>query len=271
MIASPCPIDLSCDHHVHTRYCGHAQGEMEEYVQAAISKGLRKIIFLEHMEAGIDCGERSWLTDQDFDRYFTEGHRLQQYYRDQLTIGLGVELGYNPDCRDELLTRLGLHDWDQIGLSYHYMPIPDRHGRLRHLNLVSRKPENIRAMQAADPSQLLSHYFMVLTEAITVIRADHICHLDAALRFVPNLCFSLRHHEEIAALLDQIAAHHMALEINTSGFVIRGVPYPDRPIIAQALALGIPLVASSDAHRPADVGRFFDRLPDILQPGSADT
>jgi histidinol phosphatase-like PHP family hydrolase len=31
-------------------------------------------------------------------------------------------------------------------------------------------------------------------------------------------------------------------------------------IIRQAAAMGIPLLAGSDAHHPRQVGRFFDRL-----------
>ncbi len=46
---------IHSDNHVHTNLCGHAKGEMEEYVQAAISKRLKCIVFLEHMEEGISA------------------------------------------------------------------------------------------------------------------------------------------------------------------------------------------------------------------------
>ncbi|MBC8208262.1 MAG: histidinol-phosphatase [Desulfobulbaceae bacterium] len=258
-------IDLSIDHHVHTSYCGHAIGKMEDYVLAGINKGLAKIIFLEHMEAGIDYFERTWLTDQDFDHYFKEGRKLQRHYQGQIEIGLGVEVGYNPEYRNELITRLKQHNWDQIGLSFHYLPVADKPNGHRHLNLVSRKPANIKAMQAADPDQTLSHYFAVLKEAVQTLNVDHICHLDAALRFVPGLHLTDKHHQQITSLLDLMADHNVALEINTSGFVIRDRPYPDCTIINQAATRNIPLLASSDAHRPEDVGRLFNRLPDYLE------
>ena len=41
---------------------------MEEYVQAAIKLGLRRITFLEHLEAGIDYFETTWLSDENFDK-----------------------------------------------------------------------------------------------------------------------------------------------------------------------------------------------------------
>jgi HisJ family histidinol phosphate phosphatase len=57
-------LDISEDGHVHTNLCHHALGAMEDYVQAAIDRGLRKIIFLEHLEAGIEYFESTLLTDR---------------------------------------------------------------------------------------------------------------------------------------------------------------------------------------------------------------
>ena len=86
-------IDVKTDGHVHTRLCHHASGEMEEYVQAAIARGLEKIIFLEHLEMGIRYFESTWLSEEDFAYYFKEGERLREKYRGAVEIGLGVEVG----------------------------------------------------------------------------------------------------------------------------------------------------------------------------------
>ena len=129
------------DSHVHTRLCGHAQGEMEEYVLAAIRNGLTKIIFLEHMEEGIlHLQGKTWLSEADFDSYFSEGQRLQNHYHGEIEIGIGVECGYNPDCCEQLQTRLHRRPWSQIGISCHFLKFP---GMPYHLNLFSRKEENI--------------------------------------------------------------------------------------------------------------------------------
>jgi len=57
----------------------------------------------------------------------------------------------------------------------------------------------------------------------------------------------------------------MALEVNTSGYRTKEQPYPSLAILQKAVARNIPLVAGSDAHRPEDVGRYFDRLPDLMK------
>ena len=60
----------------------------------------------------------------------------------------------------------------------------------------------------------------------------------------------------------------MALEINTSGYDLRNQPFPSTDIILRARDMQIPLRAGSDAHRPEDVGRHFDKLPALLATAS---
>lgn len=258
-------IDLSCDGHVHTPLCHHASGTMEEYARAALTRGLRRLIFLEHMESGIDYFDTTWLSEYDFDVYFDEGKRLQEKYQDQLEIGLGVEVGYNPDCRDDLLVRLAQRDWDRVGISFHYFRCSDLP---HHLNLVSRKKWNIEAMGRTGGSALFHSYLDMLIEAVQVLPGTVLCHLDAGLRYFPGLRYSKDHIRKIGTLLDAVHAKKMAVEINTSGIPLRGEPFPAAPFVEMAISRGIPLVAGSDAHRPDDVGRYFDKLPDFLNAGN---
>jgi histidinol-phosphatase (PHP family) len=254
-------IDISRDGHVHTYLCRHALGTMEEYVQAAITKGLHGIVFLEHMESGIDYFATTWLSEKDFDTFFEEGERLQKKYQDRLEIGLGVEVGYNPEQKDELAARLAKRNWDRIGISFHYFKHPDLP---HHLNLVSRKEWNIDAMAQAGGNALLDHYFNTLLEGVLSLPGTVLCHLDAGLRYLPGLRLEKNHVKKIAVLLDAVKDKGMELEINTSGIPIRGEPFPAAPFVEMAINRGISLVAGSDAHRPEDVGRYFKKLPEFL-------
>ncbi len=253
-------IDTSADGHVHTFLCRHAVGSMEDYVQAAMARGLARLTFLEHLEAGIRYPYRSWLEEADFDWYFTEGRRLQRVYQGQIDIRLGVEMGYNPEALAELRAKLRRYPWDRVGLSCHFF----RHGE-RHLNLLSKNPENLGMFAEIGVDAVLQRYFSMLIKAVQQLDATVLCHLDAALRHMPDLHFSPQHNEQIEELLQVVRERGMALEINTSGFDYRGNPFPADWIITRALELGITLAAGSDAHRPEDVGRYFDRLPAYLQ------
>jgi histidinol-phosphatase (PHP family) len=258
----PVPLDLLCDGHVHTSLCHHAVGTMEEYVLTARKKGLHQLVFLEHMECGIEYFDTTWLSEADFDDFFREGDRLRKRYSNDLKIGLGVELGYSSTHKDELLARIGKRSWDRIGISYHYYRHPDFP---YHLNLVSRKKWNIDAISQVGCDRLLHHYFDTLIEAVQFLPGTVLCHLDAGLRYQPELHFSKAHTEKIAALLDIVKTKGMAVEINTSGIAIRGEPFPAAHILKMAIERGIPLVAGSDAHKPEDVGNHFNRLPAFLE------
>lgn len=252
-------LDLHCDNHVHTRHCGHATGEMEEYVLSAIARGLRKIVFLEHMEEGIVSQPVTWLSEEAFDRYFSEGRRLQHLYDGQLEIGLGVECGYNPDCIDALRTRLGSRKWDRIGISCHFLKPA---GFDEHLNLFSRREKNIGLARQFGLEKLLDLYFQTLLEGVRQLPGTMLCHLDGALRFVPETSLTDAHYRMIDRLLRAVRDKGMTLEINTFGVTLRDRPFPTERILAQALSYRIPLALGSDAHAPADVGRHF---PDIAR------
>ncbi|MEA3469630.1 MAG: histidinol-phosphatase [Thermodesulfobacteriota bacterium] len=258
----PCKLPLHSDGHVHTKYCHHASGEMESYVLSALAADLKEIVFLEHMEAGVHYFETTWLTEDDFDTYFTEGKQLQDKYRDRIRISLGVEVGYSPTHKKELLERLKKRKWDRIGVSYHFMPLPEKK---HHLNLVSRKERNIFTVEALGCENVLNNYFSTLTEAVDILPGTVLCHLDAALRFQPGILIDEHYLGQIRKLLEAVKRKSMALEINTSGFTIRKFPFPAPFIIQEALKLEIPLLPGSDAHKPEDVGRHFDLLQNYLK------
>ena len=253
-------VDTSRDGHVHTFLCRHAIGTMEEYVQAGLDKGLRSLTFLEHMEAEILYPHRSWLEELDFDFYFEEGQRLREAYQGQIEIGLGVEVGYNPGALDTLRTKLGQYSWDSVGLSCHFF----RHGD-RHYNLLSNRRDSLQKFADLGVDAVLHSYFAMLIEGVQNLDCTVLCHLDAGLRHMPGILFNEEHRAQILTLLKAVHERGMALEVNASGFDYRGNPFPADWIITKALEIGIPLSPGSDAHRPEEVGRHFDRLPAYLE------
>jgi histidinol-phosphatase (PHP family) len=249
------PIDISTDHHVHTRLCNHASGDMEEYVQAAIENGLKRIIFLEHFEIGITYFESTWLSLDDFIFYQTEGHRLREKYQQDLEIGIGVEVGYNPDHVREILEFLQTYEWDWVGLSYHFLKTEGFYA-----NLVSRRQINLDTLGKIGVDKIITIYLQTLLQAVDQIPANMLCHLDAVLRHHPEISFSPQHYVLFRKLLEKMVKRKLVLEVNTSGFPIRGEPFPALTVLKEAVNLGVSLVPGSDAHRPGDVGRHFDKL-----------
>ncbi len=247
-----CFLDLSSDHHVHTSLCNHAQGTMEEYVQGALTQGLQTMTFLEHMECGLRYEHRIWLTPDLFKQYFDEGQQLQEQYADQIRIQLGVEIGYNATALDELLALLDKFPFEHRGLSCHFYD----DGK-QDLNLLSHRLDHIQLLKELGSEKVLDTYFAHLIQACQCIPCDKLCHLDAALRHLPEVPLTAHQQHLIRNLLHVMKEKNIALEVNTSGYPLRSRPYPNYDIIQQALALDIPLILGSDAHHPNQVGRFF--------------
>ncbi len=247
-------LDITIDGHVHTPLCGHAMGSMARSVEEAIARGLAGIVFLEHLECGVDYFETTWLSAAAFEEFFREGHRLQDKYGDRIAIGLGVEVGFNPAAATAIEAFLRRHRWDRIGLSCHFMPIGGR-----HCNLVSRKPRNWAAADEIGLERVIEWYYRTLIEGMERIPADVVCHLDAVMRFHPRIG-TVDQQGYIDEALAAIVRRGLALEANTSGILLRGEPFPGRAVLRRALDMGIPVWPGSDAHRPEDVGRFFAEL-----------
>ncbi len=253
-------IDLTTDGHVHTYLCNHAQGEMEDYVKVAISRGLKTVTFLEHLETGIKHPDRIWLRPEDFEIYFSDGKRLKNKYKGQIEIKIGIEAGFNQNKISELKQLLNQYPSDYTGLSYHFL-----FDGKNHLNMVSRREENILALVNLGIDYVLTSYFEGLQQGIDELEIDVLCHLDAVLRHYPNLRFTNSHWQQLEHLLDTLAVKNISLEINTSGFAIRGEPFPSSKILEMAKRKGVRMSAGSDAHHPEQVGRYFNRLPSLIE------
>ncbi|MDF1613644.1 histidinol-phosphatase HisJ family protein [Desulfurivibrio dismutans] len=257
MISVMPTLDLTTDGHVHTSLCLHAAGNMEEYVEAALAKGLRRLVFLEHFEAGINSPRRTWLTPDDFEIYRREGARLQQRYAGRIEIGLGVEVGYNPREVEATLVFLRDHAWDRVGISCHFLEIAGR-----HYNLLSRNEQTLAAFSTYGVDRALAEYFALLAQAVEQLPGTVLCHLDAALRHHPEIAPALAAQTQspvLERIFKLLAAKKMALEINTSGFAHhRRQAYPAPALLARAAAHHLPLAIGSDAHAPAEVGRYFN-------------
>jgi histidinol-phosphatase (PHP family) len=247
---------LKRDLHCHTAFCGHATGAMEDYVEAALAAGLEELGFLEHVEAGIRYGRRSWLSPEDLDRYWEEGRALRAKYAGRIVVSVGIELGANPEAVDELQALAARHPWERIGLSCHF--IPDEETGL-HLNISSSKDPNLARLLARDPLEIHYRYYETLAAMIPVFRPAMVCHLDVVRRNLPDLGVHPQVRRRIRRVLEAMREAGTALEVNTAGYAFTGSLYPAPRILEEAVILGLPLVLNADAHDPAHVARFYDR------------
>jgi histidinol-phosphatase (PHP family) len=239
------------DYHVHTSLCNHATGTMEQYVRAAVDKGLATICFLDHLTFQ-EGGRANAMVPREVPMYIYEARRLAREYHDRITVRVGLEVDFSPRHVEQCRGIVDTFDLDVVGSSVHFLDGED---------VVSGRSPWASGELAADAVYL--KYLAVLESMLDYDYFDVVCHLDLPKKFNQRPSPSVLHG--FGDVLEKIRENDLAVELNTSGFhypVKEAFPSPD--LLRRCAQLQIPLVTGSDAHAPESVGRDFDRARDLL-------
>ena len=176
--------------HTHTKRCGHAIGEDEDYVKAAIEGGLKTLGFSDHAAYKTQVPTERMNISQ-VGEYMASIRSLKEKYKDQIDIYLGME-------KELDYCILGQHNID--------------------LDLISSYGLNT--------PQQLSMYVDRLEYACKHALCDYIAHPDVCLYSYPYMDESVR---KIAERIAKISiTYDMPLELNTGSGVHNGMhSYPD--------------------------------------------
>ena len=89
---------ITADVHMHSNFSHDSGSTPEEMVKGAVSKGLHTICFTDHF----DKDDMEWGEESIFDpeAYFEVLRPLQEKYRGEIEIRIGVELGLQPHLGD---------------------------------------------------------------------------------------------------------------------------------------------------------------------------
>lgn len=233
------------DYHIHTSMCGHAEGRIAQYVESAIERGLTEICFAEHIPFPDRFDEEHRMKMDQVDFYFEEIERCRGKYR-EITILAGIEADYIEQYEKFLDEFLSSYPFDMVAMSIHFVPgWPGDDWVFR----FEYTPETLE--------QKYGEYFDTMLKGIKTGLFDMVAHLDIVKR--PDYPVLSTNEEDIDIILQATKDAGMSIELNTSGLrkEIKQT-YPSLGIIKRAVAIGIPIVLSSDAHRPMHVGYQFD-------------
>jgi histidinol-phosphatase (PHP family) len=241
------------DYHMHGNFCGHAEGELEEYVLEALGRGFVEIGFSAHLPKVVDPDPYHAMLESRLPDYVALIEHLQLKYRGNIAIKLGIEADYFPGLEDRTRDLLAKYPFDYVLGSLHFLGdwhFSSKAGRHRY--------------ESEDPGEAFPKYFDLLADMIESGLFDVLAHADALRKetFEPGPG-SREDYERLASLL---AGRGMAIEVNTAG-LRRGAGsiYPDRAFLEACAARSVPVTLGSDAHTPADVGRDFRHAFKLLE------
>lgn len=238
------------DYHIHTKLCRHAEGEMEEYVQAAILAGLEEVGFSDHAPVLDDYDPVHRMTWDDFPTYCNTVQHLKEKYS-QITIRLGVEADVYPGFERSLEILLKSCPIEYVIGSVHFMDG----------EAVFKRPDSFPTSK--ENEAFVHKYFERLTHGVRSGLFDVVAHTDVVKWNFAD--FKGLIHDLAGTFLESVRDAGMAIELNTSG--LRKKPcemYPSRQILEIASRSSIPVILGSDAHRPEEVAANFEEAVALL-------
>jgi histidinol-phosphatase (PHP family) len=230
---------------MHGNFCGHGEGELEEYVLEALGKGFVEIGFSAHLPKVVDPDPYHAMLEDRLPDYVALVEHLRMKYRENIVIKLGIEADYFPGMEDRTRELLDAYPFDYVLGSLHFLGdwhFSSKAGRSRY--------------DSEDPKEAFPRYFRLLGEMIRSGLFDVLAHADALRRegFEPGP----DSRDDYLEIADLLSSGGMAIEVNTAG-LRRGAGsiYPDRLLLEACAGKQVPVTLGSDAHKPTDVGRDF--------------
>jgi histidinol-phosphatase (PHP family) len=241
----PTPLAALADYHMHTPLCRHAEGWPLDYARVAAERGLAEIGFSDHnpMPSPFD----DWrMLIEELPRYLDAVAEARAAFP-ALKIKLGLECDFIPG-QEKWIERLGgMAEWDYLIGSVHYLP-----GGWEVDN-----PKYIGRHSGSACGDIWAGYWKTYGQCIASGLFDFVAHPDLPKKFGFRPAGDLRRYYEPA--IAALAKAGIAFEINTAGLRKEcAEQYPAMDFIELARGAAVPLVISSDAHKPDEVGHGFE-------------
>lgn len=227
---------------------------MEAYVEAAIAAGLKEIGFSDHIPMYWLPAEKRdpgiAMRMEELEEYVGDVLRLRSRYP-EIPIRLGVEADFIPGREDDLTRLLSPYPWDYVIGSVHFIGDWD-----------FDNPASVNRYAEWDISELYAKFFTLECMAAESGLFDILAHIDLIKKFGHRPSHDLgRLYTDVAST---IARAGVAIELSTAGLrkPVREI-YPNPSLLKECCDRGVPLIISSDAHRPEEVSWGFKEAREL--------
>ena len=244
---------MTVNYHTHTIRCGHAAGADEEYIRAAIQRGIKTLGFSDHTPH--PGGERNGVRmGMDMaEEYFSSLLELREKYKSEIDIKIGFETEYYPLIWDKLLEDYKRLPIDFLILGLHsvpdYPPVPDEENRI--FGVKDRS-----SFFATDSPEVLRGYVDLITAGMRTGVFSCVAHPDV-INFVGEREVYRREMSRIIELSVELS---IPLELNVNGVKkglllgdVRRSHYPNPDFWRLAAEKSASAIIGIDAHTPRDI------------------
>lgn len=245
------------DYHVHTNFSPDGQAPMEQQIQEAIEHGLTELYFTDH----VDYDNPYAISDIqiDYDYYTEYFNELQEKYRNQIILKLGVEIGLQPHLYEQMEQLVDKYKFDFVIASTHLI---DR---------IDLGQKGWTFFENKTKHETYEKYLNTLLNNIKSFNSFNVCgHFDYVIRY-GNYEDKKMYYDEHKGIIDEIFKTLInkgkGIEINTSGYRYGlNQTHPNFEILKRYTELGGQIITvGSDAHFAKHLCADFDKAYDMLR------
>lgn len=248
---------MHIDYHTHHARCGHAVGDLEDYVLRGIELGLDQLGLSDHMPL-IHVNPDTYYPEMampmdELPRYVEECFRLKEQYKDQIDLRVGLEGDYIEGYEEQIARIVEAYPWDYVIGSVHF---------LGEWDVTDFRQTH--EWEGRDVYGVYVRYYQAIEKAAATGLYDFIGHIDVIKRFgfkPEQDPFDLE-----KAALDAVKRNGLAIELNASGLrTPANEMFPSRRLLEYSYEQGIPITIGSDAHHPDRLGQYLQDARKMLK------
>lgn len=222
---------MDYNYHTHTKRCGHASGEVENYIKRAIEGGIKYMGFSDHIPFIFPDGYESYyrIPVIEVEEYFNEIKALREKYKDKIDIKIGFEVEYYPEYFAEMISNAIKWGAEYLILGQHF--------------IYNEHPNGVWTGMPTDSEEKFKEYIKCTVDAINSGAFTYVAHPDI-LRYTGDFDF---YCEQMSKICVASKNRNIPLEINFLGIRDKRL-YPYDKFWEIAGTVQCPVTYGFDAH-----------------------
>ncbi len=257
------------NYHTHCCFCD-GSGQPEEYVLQALKKDFSTLGFSSH--GPIPFTEWT-MRNEDTGNYLETIDYLKSKYTNLIQIYKGMEIDYLSGDTSTIFKR---YDLDYIIGAVHLINDGIHREYFSIDGNITEFQKTFEICSNSSIKKLVSRYYETVLEMLQNNRIDILAHLDLVKKNNTNQKYfnetDAWYVNLVKDVVRKISSYNVIVEVNTGG-IARGYTdnvYPSLWIIKEMKKWNIPIVLSSDAHKPENLDFYFDQAKEDIKSAGYD-
>jgi len=257
------------DYHIHLEKTPYSKERLIQYLERGFKQGIDEFCITEHTHQFREAKQfllksvrkmvNGDIVDAWLYEHFTQSvedyiNLVDSFKKEGYPIKVGCEVDYFEGEEEWIQSFVETYPWDFVLGSVHWIKgLPASIDNPNYTDLWKDKADDTYRA-----------YFSLIKKAVTSGLFDAIAHLDLVKLFGFRPTSHL--HDLMEAIVASMAEKGIGTELNTAG-LRRPVceMYPSKELLNLCKNYEIPITLGSDAHRPEEVGKDFDKAVQILK------